>query len=271
MHEASQHEHNLFVTLTYAPEHLPAFNSLDHRDFQKFFKRLRKAAQQGVDANSIALRRLLAGRAAMGLRPMPLQIRYYMAGEYGELLSRPHYHACLFNYTVPDKELIGKTDSGHNIYSSKYLDGIWGKGMTTVGDVTFESAAYVARYVMKKRTGKQSAKHYEVIDLESGEIVVRKAEYNQPSRRPAIGKNWIEKYRTDTYPHGKIIINGKETKAPRYYDKQFERFDPEGYELMQFGRQIEAASNAAENTPRRLAAQEEVAHARLSHLKRTII
>ena len=42
VHEASLHQDNCFITLTYAPEHLPSDNSLHYRDFQLFMKRLRK-------------------------------------------------------------------------------------------------------------------------------------------------------------------------------------------------------------------------------------
>ena len=42
MHELKSWDSALFVTLTYNDEHLPKDNSLDKRDLQLFFKRLRK-------------------------------------------------------------------------------------------------------------------------------------------------------------------------------------------------------------------------------------
>jgi len=43
VHEASMHENNCFITLTYAPEYLPPDGGLIKSDFQKFIKRLRKS------------------------------------------------------------------------------------------------------------------------------------------------------------------------------------------------------------------------------------
>ena len=42
VHEAQLYEANCFITLTYAPEHLPKNGSLVLEHFQKFMKRLRK-------------------------------------------------------------------------------------------------------------------------------------------------------------------------------------------------------------------------------------
>ncbi len=114
MHESTLHEENSFITLTYAPKHLPANGSLSsgkRSHLQLFFKRLRKAIY-------------------------PILIRYYACGEYGEELSRPHYHALIFGYEFPDKELW-KTIRGNKIYESKMLESLWGMGFCSIGDVTF--------------------------------------------------------------------------------------------------------------------------------------
>jgi len=128
VHEASLHEQNCFVTLTYSPENLPSDAGLHHPHFQKFMKRLRKK---------------YSGR----------DIRYYMCGEYGERTNRPHYHALLFGLDFPDWEYVSTSDSGHEVFTSKTLEKIWGLGFVTIGTVTFESAAYCAPYIMKKLTG----------------------------------------------------------------------------------------------------------------------
>ena len=62
MHEASMHKHNSFITLTYDEEHVPHRGQLQHDDFVKFMKRLRKHGA----------------------------VRYYMAGEYGTLNGWTH-------------------------------------------------------------------------------------------------------------------------------------------------------------------------------------
>jgi hypothetical protein len=38
------------------------------------------------------------------------------------------------------------------------------------------------------------------------------------SRKPGIGYDWFEKYKTDVYPNDYCIINGKKIRPPRYYD-----------------------------------------------------
>lgn len=43
VHEASLHDDNCFVTLTYNDQHIPSDAGLRHRDYQLFMKRLRKA------------------------------------------------------------------------------------------------------------------------------------------------------------------------------------------------------------------------------------
>ena len=101
-------------------------SSLNYKHFQDFMKRLRKS-HSGV--------------------------RFYMCGEYGEDFSRPHYHALLFNCSFPDRKKHSTGDSGSVIYTSEALSKLWPFGFSSIGDVTFESAAYCSRYIMKKVTG----------------------------------------------------------------------------------------------------------------------
>nr|UQB76425.1 replication associated protein [Flumine microvirus 7] len=89
------------------------------------------------------------------------------------------------------------------------------KGFANYGNVTFESAAYISRYIMAKVTG-DLAEHW-YTDDETGEQL--KPEYNAMSLKPAIGKTWLEKYKTDVYPEGEIQTRNIKTKSPKYYDK----------------------------------------------------
>lgn len=134
IHEARMHKQNCFITLTYNDENLPADKSLHYEDFQKFMKRLRRKFGEGV--------------------------RFYMCGEYGENLGRPHFHACLFGVDFADKKLWRKSPSGAFLYRSATLEQLWPFGYSSIGDVTFETAAYVARYIMKKITGEAAELHY---------------------------------------------------------------------------------------------------------------
>lgn len=264
MHEASLHKHNSFITLTYAPEHLPRNGSLTKRDHQLFLKRLRKALGNKTGAFHHSATSTETQHAVI--------LRYYMCGEYGQQLGRPHYHFCLFGIQFADLKYWRTTPAGSKIYRSTTLEKLWPYGFSTVGELTFESAAYTARYVMKKINGKQKEKHYEKIDKETGEIHTIQPEYNEMSRAQGIGKGWIEKYTADVYQAlpGKIIVNGKLGNSPRYYDKHLENTDPDRYEIIREHRQREGRKHLHDNTPRRRAAKEIVTLATLKQLKRNI-
>lgn len=245
MHESKMHDKNCFITITYSAEYLPAFGSLCYPDFQDFMKRLR-------------------GRFA------PVRVRFYMCGEYGEVGYRPHYHACLFGINFIDRKYVGKSPSGSPLYSSKLLEELWPFGWCSVGEVNFESAAYVARYCMKKVTGRWASLWYQVIDQESGEIGYRVPEFARMSLKPGIGARWLEKFGSDVYPHGKCVVRGHEVNPPRFYDKMFAKTDPDGYEALVEKRRMDGEARAEDSTYERLAVREQVAKARLKSLERKI-
>lgn len=240
-HEAQLHEENAFITLTYDDDHLPEGSTLVKKHYQDFMKRLR-------------------------FRYRDRTIRYFQCGEYGETTHRPHYHACLFGFDFTDKRLFS-TRGGVRLYTSDELNLIWGMGHCTVGEVTFQSAAYVARYIMKKVTGDEAEKHYEILDPDTGEIYSREPEYTTMSRRPGIGKGWLEKYHDEVYPSDFIVVNGVRMQPPKYYDAQQPE---ESLEWLKHARVKRAASRAHDNTPERLRTREKVKKAQLGHLKRTV-
>lgn len=255
-HEASLYDDNIFVTLTYDNDHLPGDRSLDYRHFQLFMKRLKVNAARKLDFDAE-------------------RIRFYMCGEYGETFGRPHYHALLFNFDLPDKQLWKMQRDNLPIFTSDFLADTWGQGFTSVGDVTFQSAAYVARYTMKKITGDAAEEHYQWMDPETGEFHQRRPEFNNMSRggragKGGIGKEWFDKYMTDVFPHDEVIVNGKAVSPPRYYTNQYELLYPDEVAEIKRRRKEKAARREADNTPDRLRVREQVLEARLSQLKRTI-
>jgi hypothetical protein len=254
MHEAQLWERNCFITLTY--EETPAWNSLKHSDFQKFMKRLRKrfkGHKENIDV-----------RTGKSIAP----IRFYMAGEYGTHGGRPHYHACLFNIAFEDIEFLRRTNSGSNLYRSAQLESLWPHGFSSVGDVTFESAAYVARYVMKKMNEEENTKG-QVIDWETGEVMPRVPEYNKMSLKPGIGANFIDKYRNDVFPHDYVVVNGHKAKPPRYYFKRLEQQAPDLYEFVQQSRALQGVKECEEQQPD-LGARQKVLQAKLKQLQRNL-
>ncbi|AXL15261.1 replication initiator protein [Microviridae sp.] len=245
-HEAQMYVDNSFITLTYDDEHLPTNGSLNLPDFQKFIKKLRKVGP----------------------------FRYYHCGEYGEKTFRPHYHACLFGFDFPDKKLYKTTKHGHPLYNSELLDKKWGLGHAVIGEVTFESAAYCARYIMKKINGDQSEDHYsrDQIDPETGEIktIHLKPEYTTMSRNPGIGSGWMEKFLSDVYPNDFVVMNGKKMRPPKYYDGLYEITSEDGAKINKRKRRTAAKAHNENNTPDRLKAREEVQAARLKQLPRNL-
>jgi len=247
-HEASLHARNIFVTLTYDDAHLPEDRSLRYPDFQAFNKRLLTHVERH-----------------QGYRG----VRFYMCGEYGEQFGRPHYHVCYFNLDMPDKKLW-KIERGNPLYTSAVLTDIWGQGHTSIGAVTFQSAAYVARYIMKKVTGDAAADHYEWIDPETGEIHDRRPEFTNMSRRPGIAKGWFDQFITDVYPDDFVVVNGIRCSPPRYYANQYELIYPNEAARLKARRRRRALTRAADNTPDRLRVRKTVLEARIKRLKRTI-
>jgi len=252
MCEAQLHPENSFITLTYSPEHLPEDWGLRKEDFQKFMKRLRKK---------------LNGK----------KVRYYHCGEYGEKNLRPHYHAILFGVDFDDKTLFS-SNNGNPIYTSDFLDSCWRRGFASIGNVTFESAAYVARYVMKKVTNnenipgaqKKFLETYSRTDPETGEYYQVQPEYTTMSRRPGIGKDWYEKYNSDAYPSDYIVQRGLKVQPPRYFDNLYEIQDEEGLKKIKQGRRKRALKRKDDNTTERLLVRENVKLASIKQLKRPL-
>lgn len=200
----------------------------------------------------------------------PKKIRFYMCGEYGELLGRPHYHALLFNHDFMDKTKWTFRQSNVT-YRSLALEQLWPFGLSELGNVSFQSAAYVARYVMKKITGAPAAKHYEKIDPKTGEIYNVQPEYNQMSLKPGIGAEWLRKYKTDVYPSDEIItLKGQRIKTPKYYDKLLDKTDPEMLKIIKETRTALGKAYKENSSPERLLAREKCAQAQHSRLKRSL-
>lgn len=228
MHEASLYDENCFLTLTYNDEHLPLDGSVHVEEFQKFMKRLRKQ--------------------------IDVKIRFFHCGEYGDDEGRPHYHAIIFNYDFSDKKLH-KIDNGNRLYTSETLQKLWPFGYCLIGSVTFESAAYVARYILKKVTGDKAADHYQG----------RKPPYVTMSRRPGIGAAWLEKYKTDVFPHDFVIMNGKKVGVPKFYENIL---DEKTLLNLKSKRKYKAYEHAENNTLRRLIDRETVKLSQISTLRR---
>ena len=164
---------------------------------------------------------------------------------------------------------MGKSPSGSILYRSDKLERLWPFGYSSIGDVSFQSAAYVARYVMKKVTGDAARRTYEVVSTETGEVISRRPDYNAMSLKPGIGAGWFSKYSSDVFPHDRVVHDGTPSKPPRYYDKLLKRVDPDAFENIKQNR-VDNAPDWRDNTPERLAVKEQVSLAATSQLKRKL-
>lgn len=233
-----------FVTLTYDDYHLPrswygdphtglasqAF-SLCKRDFQLFFKRLRKVTGQ--------------------------EIRYFGCGEYGPTTFRPHGHFDIFGLHLDDlTPLPGRSELGYQYYNSPTLDRVWSfpmrdefgnpmedkpslAGFAVIGEITWETCAYTARYITKKLTGPE-AQYYQFFNIEPP--------FSMMSLKPGIGRMYYDQH-PDLYDHEYIHIStdkgGRKFRPPRYFDRLFDIDHPEESAQMKAFRK-----SAAEETKR---------------------
>ncbi len=239
----------VFLTLTYRDDDLPIDGSLVKWHFQDFMKRLRRKYNGTT-------------------------IRFFMCGEYGERLSRPHYHACLFGFDFPDKLLLWK-EHGIPLYSSASLDERWGFGFCSIGDVSFDSAMYVASYCVKKITGAKAAEHYMRVCPVTGECFFVEPEFTLMSRggrrkgRHGIGADWYDQFSGDVFPEDEVVLEGRLNKPPRYYSEMFREDDPDGFGEMKAVRDAYFAAHAQDCTPERLRVRETVLRSRLSTTSRS--
>lgn len=185
-HEASCHAHNVFLTLTYDDEHLPADGSVHKRDLQLFFKRLRKELKGA-------------------------KLRYFCCGEYGDKFGRPHYHCVIFGLGMESKVFKNKRfDAKTNGYHCQ-MDS-WPCGLCHIGTVTVDSANYVAGYVTKKLKGKGAKEHYANLGIQPEFVLM--------SRRPGIGADFFYRQKKQMENLGFVWCKDKKYALPRFYQER---------------------------------------------------
>ncbi|UYD39256.1 MAG: replication initiator protein [Wigfec virus K19_179] len=190
VHEATFWKESCFITLTY--KETPPGNSLDPDDTRNFIRRFRDQFKK--------------------------PFKYFLVGEYGDNFDRPHYHALIFGtdfgYTNHHKNKSSDLELLHdtNALSCPQLNDIWGLGFTSVGELTFDSAAYCAQYAMKKINGPKAKAHYGT----------RHPEFMRTSQN-AIGKQYALRFATEIINNNSVISNSQKQPIPPYYLKQYEK------------------------------------------------
>lgn len=271
VHEASLWDHNSFITLTfndmslYERRHdcrkcekykrtgrLCSLPSLCVKDFQNFMKRLRKHAD-GFQCIHPITREIYpeSNRYPGTLGEVSYPIRYYHVGEYGERFARPHHHACLFNFDFKDKYFWKFSKKGYKLFRSPFLEKLWPYGFSYIGEVTWQSAAYVARYCMKKVSGDNAEKHYMGVSRDTGEVVPIEPEYPTMSRRPGIAREWFRQNPGDVYPKDFVTIVGHVFRTPRFYDKIYDIEQPEAFKKIKRKRLTHAKEKGKDDSSTR--------------------
>lgn len=251
MHEASLYDENCLISLTYDDEHLPRGSSLDRDAFPLFMKRLRKEVSRG-------------GR----------RVRYFYCGEYGGRNGRPHYHALLFNYGFPDRRQW-TVRNGYPVWRSAQLEKLWPDGQSEIGSVTFESAAYVARYVAKKLGCKRKSGKYAFVDR-NGQWVHLEEEFAEMSRCPGIGKEYVLRFKDEILRDDAVVSRGRLTSVPRYYDGILAELEPERHASVCRARRraarlmVEAVEASGERIEDRRGKEEVCAQARVDQQTRRL-
>lgn len=246
MLELPYHDSAFFVTLTYDDFHLvngctfrgkeqleeerclsyypdertgeavPCY-SLRKRDFQLFMKRLRRQFVRYDDEGNL------------------IPIRFYMCGEYGGKTHRPHFHAIIFGLKLDDLVPYKKNALGQTLYNSESFQKIWSDdngpiGYAVLAEVSWESCAYVSRYVMKKQKG-EKATVYDDFNLQP--------EFTLMSRDPGIAYQYFEDH-PEIYDFDQINIStlkgGRTVKPPKYFDRIFDDIDSGRFEEVKANR-----------------------------------
>lgn len=238
VHESTMHEASTFATFTYSDENLPSGYSISKRDLQLGHKRIRE--NHGP-------------------------FRYFACGEHGEAFHRPHYHSILFGLDFPDKVLWDRSPKGEALYRSPSLEKTWGLGRVLLGDVTFQSSGYVARYSLKKHKADDADAGVLRVHPLTGELVQQAAPFLLMSRRPGLGSTWFDRFAGDVFPSDFVVINGQRMPVPQFYK---DRLDERAALRISAARKRRTALRAADNTERRLLSRHESSILRAELLRR---
>lgn len=244
------HLDNSFITLTYDDKNLPYKATLVKKHFSDFIKSLRHKIYPG-------------------------RVRFFACGEYGEnqdintldTIGRPHYHAILFGYDPRirtdqghlDPNYLHSENNGNKLYTSPKLESVWKKGFSTIGNCTFQSAAYTARYCLKKITGEPAADYYKD----------RIPEFGTQSTKPGIAADWFYKYRHDL-DKGYVTVNGIKLPSAKYYNDLYKFHYGDEYTAIAEEKRTQIDELDLENKPARLRIKEEIKLKRITQLIRPL-
>lgn len=284
MHEAQLHKKTSFITLTYNDKSLKGAAASSQsltaaaprpglpQPLDRTSTRETHAHEKQERAATLSKRdlQLFTKRLHDNVKRQPEStkgVRYFACGEYGEKTHRPHYHLAVFGEDFSGDRLPWRTAGKYQVWRSPRLEELWPFGHSEIGELTFESAAYVARYLTKKITGEKAIEHYKRTDEHGCEYWLE-PEFSHMSRNPGLGQGWLKQYKTSVYPHDRVIINARAAKPPRYYDQELKKTDLVVHDQVKAARK--AAINSEANSPERLRAGETITRAKLKQKPRSL-
>lgn len=234
------YEQSAFITLSYADNHLPQYNSLHYEDIHRFWKRERQRL----------------------LRKHGIKLRHYTVGEYGDKSQRPHYHACVFGYGYLENRIIMR-ETPTLLWTTPELEKAWGLGFVSVGALNYTTASYTASYITKKLRSKQQ---YVRTDEETGELIP--LEQPRAFMSDNLGKTWWEKFGKYLETNDWVIINGQKQKPPKAYDRWLQAKNEQKIQEIKKKRREIATEN--KRTPEQNRARADNARARTKTRRKTI-
>lgn len=226
----------VFITLTYDDYHLVNKNgfSLDEKVDRGSFQCSLDGKLLYNDYGSLYKKhlQLFMKKLRKELDKQQIKVRFYAVGEYGswEHSHRPHFHIVLFGLGLDDlsrKVPVGQNELGQKVFTCPLIFRCWNRGFVSVGDVSWRSCAYVARYVNKKV-------------LDPGEnYLIESAELNPlfslMSRKPGIAKKYLEDH-PGCLDYTSIYISdsdgSKKINIPKYFVNQLKLTDPQKADII---------------------------------------
>jgi len=266
LHEFKSVGKGVFLTLTYDEQHVPTNFSVDLHETQRFMRKVRKRLRREHGPG--------------------FKVSFLAIGEYGDQMGRPHYHVLLFGFDFPDKTYYRTTSQGDRVYKSEMLSELWPYGLHEIGDITYKSAAYCARYTLKKINGPMADDYYRRVSPIDGNTYNVRPEFMTCSTKPGLGSSWFEKFKGDAFQFGDVvssdgevvgrklygdflIVDGHKVKPPAYYLKKLPEVE---VQIVQRARKRFSLSPQVKfnNTPERLKVREEVQRLKAKRLYRPV-
>ena len=236
--EAKLYKQNYFVTLTYDTKYLPLKDHTETTDGKIYEPIYEKEIDwsRGTLEPEHFTKFMHDFRQYMQRKYNTDGIRFMGCGEYGDKGERPHYHIILLNCPLPaDSFHTPRVKEGNIYYQNKIIEKCWKYGISNISECSWNTIAYVARYVTKKITGKESDDHYAIMG--------QNKEFFRVSRMPGIGKPYYDLHKHEIYKIDAITIKNAEgvisCKPPKYFDSLYEKEHPAEWEKIKRKRRKE--------------------------------